>query len=44
MICQIAKDWNADLIIMGRRERSALGELIMGSMSQFVTRHSHSAV
>jgi nucleotide-binding universal stress UspA family protein len=44
VICQIAKSWNADLIVMGRREKSALGELIMGSTSQFVTRHSHSAV
>jgi nucleotide-binding universal stress UspA family protein len=44
VICQIAKTWNADLILMGRREQSALGELIMGSTSQFVTRHSHCAV
>jgi nucleotide-binding universal stress UspA family protein len=44
VICQVAKNWNADLIILGRREQSALGELIMGSTSQFVTRHSSCAV
>jgi nucleotide-binding universal stress UspA family protein len=44
VICQIADSWNADLIIMGRREQSTLGELIMGSTSQFVTRHAGCAV
>ncbi|MCU0569877.1 MAG: universal stress protein [Oculatellaceae cyanobacterium Prado106] len=44
VICQVAKTWDADLIIMGRREQSALGKLIMGSTSQFVTRHSDCAV
>lgn len=44
VICHVAKNWNADLIIMGRREKSALGELIMGSTSQFVTRHSSCAI
>lgn len=44
VICQLAKNWNADLIVMGRREHSALGELIMGSTSQFVTRHANCAV
>lgn len=44
VICTLAKNWNADLIVMGRREQSALGELVMGSVSQFVTHHAPCAV
>ncbi len=44
VICALAKNWNADLIVMGRRERSALGELVMGSVSQFVMHHAHCSV
>lgn len=44
VICTIAKNWNADLILMGRREHSALGELLMGSTSQFVTHHAPCSV
>lgn len=44
VICTLAKNWNADLIVMGRREKSAFGELIMGSTSQFVTHHAPCSV
>jgi len=35
-ICDFAKNWQADLILMGRRGYSALGELLLGSVSQYV--------
>ena len=44
VICTLAQNWNADLIVMGRREHSALGELIMGSVSQFVMHHAPCSV
>ncbi len=44
VLCTLAKNWKADLIIMGRREQSALGDLVMGSVSQFVTHHAHCSV
>jgi nucleotide-binding universal stress UspA family protein len=35
-----AKEWNADLIVVGARGLSALGRLILGSVSQKVVTHS----
>ncbi|MFM7423768.1 MAG: universal stress protein [Elainella sp.] len=39
-ICAAAKDWNADLIVLGRRGYSGLGELLMGSVSNYVLHHA----
>jgi nucleotide-binding universal stress UspA family protein len=39
-----AKEWNADLIVVGARGLSALGRLILGSVSQKVVSHSHCPV
>lgn len=43
-ICQIAKDWGADLILMGRHNRSGLEELLLGSVSNYVMHHATCSV
>ncbi len=35
-ICTLAKDWQADLVVLGRRGMTGLGELLLGSVSSFV--------
>jgi len=44
MICEIAHSWEADLIIMGRRGISGISELILGSVSNYVTHHAPCSV
>lgn len=36
-ICEVARDWPADLIVMGCRGYSGLQELLMGSVSYYVS-------
>lgn len=43
-ICNFARTWAADLIIMGRRGRSGLTELIMGSVSNYTLHHAPCSV
>ncbi|MFN6568056.1 universal stress protein [Dendronalium sp. ChiSLP03b] len=43
-ICKIATTWDADLIIMGRRGRSGLAELFLGSVSNYVLHHAPCSV
>jgi nucleotide-binding universal stress UspA family protein len=43
-ICQLAQDWGADLIAIGRRGRSGLSELILGSVSNYVVHHAPCSV
>jgi nucleotide-binding universal stress UspA family protein len=43
-ICDLARTWGADLIVMGRRGRSGLGELILGSVSNYVLHHAPCSV
>lgn len=43
-ICNFAKTWGADLIVMGRRQQSALGEMILGSVSHYVIHHVYCSV
>lgn len=43
-ICQVAQDWEADLIMLGRRGLSGLGELLMGSVSNYVMHHAPCSV
>ncbi|MEA5507155.1 universal stress protein [Halotia wernerae UHCC 0503] len=38
-ICKLAANWGADLIVMGRRGRSGLTELFLGSVSNYVMHH-----
>jgi nucleotide-binding universal stress UspA family protein len=40
MICEIAGNWNANLIVIGRRGLSGLRELLSGSTSNYVLHHA----
>jgi nucleotide-binding universal stress UspA family protein len=44
MICEAAKNWSADLIVMGRNQRSTLSEIFLGSTSNYVLHHSPCSV
>ena len=39
-ICNKAHNWNADLIIMGRRGHKGISELFLGSVSNYVLHHA----
>lgn len=43
-ICDLAFNWQADLILMGRRGRSGINELILGSVSNYVLHHASCSV
>ncbi|RZM82595.1 universal stress protein [Leptolyngbya iicbica] len=43
-ICQIAQDWPADLIVIGRHNRSGISELWIGSVSNYVMHHAGCSV
>jgi nucleotide-binding universal stress UspA family protein len=44
VICDLAKDWGATLIVVGRRGRTGLSELFMGSVSNYVIHHASCSV
>lgn len=44
MICTLARTWEADLVVMGRRQHSPLGELLLGSVSNYVLHHAPCSV
>jgi nucleotide-binding universal stress UspA family protein len=39
-ICATARDWNADLIVTGRRGHTGLSELFLGSVSNYILHHA----
>lgn len=43
-ICEFAQNWKADLIMIGRRGRSGLRELFLGSVSNYVLHHAPCSV
>lgn len=40
-IVLVAKDWEADLIVMGTHGRSGLSYLLLGSVSEYVIKHTN---
>jgi nucleotide-binding universal stress UspA family protein len=44
MICEVAKSWSADAIVMGRNQKSLLTEILLGSTSNYVLHHAHCSV
>ena len=40
MICEVAKNWAADAIVMGRNQKSMLNEIWLGSTSSYVLHHA----
>jgi nucleotide-binding universal stress UspA family protein len=43
-ICDLARSWNADLIVLGRRGHQGLTEVVMGSVSNYVVHHAPCSV
>lgn len=43
-ICELARSWQADLIIIGRRGLSGIKELFLGSVSNYVLHHAPCSV
>ena len=43
-LCDVARMWDADLILVGSRGRRGLSELFMGSVSNYVTHHATCSV
>jgi nucleotide-binding universal stress UspA family protein len=41
LICEAAKNWAADTILMGRNQKSILSEVFVGSTSNYVVHHAH---
>jgi len=44
VICELAKTWNADLIVIGRRGHTGIKELFLGSVSNYVLHHAPCSV
>lgn len=43
-ICKTAQQWQANLIVIGRRGRSGLREILLGSVSNYVLHHAPCSV
>lgn len=44
IICDMARNWQADVIVIGRRGRRGINELLMGSVSNYVLHHAPCSV
>ena len=44
MICELASNWSADLILVGSRGLRGLKEMFLGSVSNYVTHHAPCSV
>jgi nucleotide-binding universal stress UspA family protein len=44
LICEAAKNWSADTIVMGRNQKSMLSEVLLGSTSNYVLHHAPCSV
>ena len=44
IICELAKNWSAELIIVGSRGLKGLKEILLGSVSNYVTHHAPCSV
>jgi nucleotide-binding universal stress UspA family protein len=44
VICKLAENWDADLIIVGRRGRTGFREWMLGSVSNYVLHHAPCSV
>ena len=43
-ISRVAQEWNADLIVLGRHDHSAIAEFFLGSVSNHVVDHANCSV
>ncbi|MBF2022400.1 MAG: universal stress protein [Hydrococcus sp. C42_A2020_068] len=43
-ICQVAREWQANLIVIGHRGRSGLSEMLLGSVSNYVVHYAPCSV
>lgn len=43
-ICQLAKTWHADLIMVGSHRRKGISEMLLGSVSNYVMHHATCSV
>jgi nucleotide-binding universal stress UspA family protein len=44
VLCDVAQNWNADVIVIGRRSRNVLNKVLLGSVSNYVSHHAHCSV
>ena len=44
LICEAAKNWSADSILMGRNQKSMMSEIFLGSTSNYVLHHASCSV
>jgi nucleotide-binding universal stress UspA family protein len=44
LICEAAKNWSAEVILMGRNQKSMLSEVFLGSTSNYVLHHAPCSV